>query len=97
MVTAEQAARIADTIARLEALLDDGLIVEDSRGRLVLNKAVSELRLQRAALTRTANLLRYEESDGRPVAESMTQRRARVAANARWSRSAEVRAGRGPF
>lgn len=91
LVTLEMAARSADLVADLEALLGaDGLVVTGSKGQPKLSGAVAELRLQRAALARLVGQLAIPE-DGEDEGMLPAQRKAQRAAQARWQRQARRR------
>ena len=78
------AARQADDIARLEeAIARDGVTVEGSAGQPRLNGAVSEVRQGRLALAKILGSVAWP-TDEKPM--TVTQRKARDAARARWAR-----------
>lgn len=80
----EAAARQADDIAALEqAISRDGVTVEGSAGQPRLNGAVSEVRQGRLALSKILGAIAWP-TDERPM--TVTQRKARDAARARWAR-----------
>ena len=94
LVTLELAARQADDVHALEtALQRDGLVTEGSKGQPKLSSIPGELRLQRAALARLVGLLAFPE-EGESEGLTPAQKRARRAADARWSRSAAAREAR---
>ena len=80
----EAAARQADDIAALEkAIARDGVTVEGSAGQPRLNGAVSEVRQGRLALAKILGAVAWP-TDEKPM--TVTQRKARDAARARWAR-----------
>ena len=80
----EAAARQADDIAALEeAISRDGVTVAGSAGQPRLNGAVSEVRQGRLALSKILGAIAWP-TDERPM--TVTQRKARDAARARWAR-----------
>ena len=86
------AAKLADTVADLESLVDAGtLITKGSAGQDIVNPAVIEARLGRAAIDKLLARLDL------PVAEdgfmTTSQLRAQHAARARWAMQRARRAG----
>lgn len=76
----------ADLTADLEAALKEtGLVVEGAAGQKRLNAAATELRQSRLALARLLSEIPIPDEDGEPPV-SPSSRRAREAANSRWSR-----------
>lgn len=76
---------MADDVAQLERVLKrDGLVVTGSKGQAKLSGVPSELRLQRAALTRLVRQLEVNESDTETATMSPASRKAQAAAQARW-------------
>lgn len=87
-----QAARIADTIADLEAVLAvDGVVVLGSKGQPRLHPAVAELRAHRLALSRLLGELAIPDADEKPV--TARSERATRAADARWDRQRRIANG----
>jgi phage terminase small subunit len=97
LVILEQACRQRDTIADLEAVVEDlGITVKGSTGQTRLNPAVTELRLARGAFTRLLGELELppeeEQVPGVPdPGRNARSRKAAAAANRRWSRFREER------
>jgi hypothetical protein len=88
-----ETARECDLIDKLaDAVESDGLMVEGSKGQPVLNPAVSELRQHRLAFVRMAEALNLSAENAPP--ETERTKRARHAANARWSRQRDLDAQR---
>ena len=88
-VVLEAACRQADDVARLEAVLRDGVIVEGSNGQPRLAQAVTEARQGRLALAKLLDAMRLPAEDEAP--RSGASARAQRAANARWGRVRERR------
>ena len=81
----EVAARQADDVAALEALIvDQGMTVTGSTGQSRLNPAIAEVRQGRLALGKLLGLLALPDEFDRPA--TAASRTAQKAANARWSR-----------
>jgi len=81
----ETAARQADDVAALEALIaEQGLTVVGSQGQPRLNAAVPECRQSRLALARMLGMLGMPDEEDRPM--SAASRSAQKASNARWNR-----------
>jgi hypothetical protein len=79
----EQACRVADTLALLEAGMKGAdLIVAGSMGQLREHPLLSEARQQRALLGRFLAQLKLPDEDGLTTASTQ----ARKAAQARWTR-----------
>jgi hypothetical protein len=79
------AARQADDVAALEALIaDEGLIVTGSQGQPRLSAAITEVRQGRLALGRLLGQLSLPDESDRPLTAASLQ--AKKAADARWSR-----------
>jgi hypothetical protein len=77
--------RVLDVIeALIESIASHGVMVEGSQGQPVLNSAVSELRQQQTNFARMLPLLNLGEADSARVL-SLTESRAKRAANARWA------------
>ena len=82
MVLLEQACRVADTLALLEAGMKDAdLIVTGSMGQQREHPLLSEARQQRALLGRFLAQLKLPDEDGLAT----TSVKARRAAQARWA------------
>ena len=82
----EQACRIADRIAELEAIVEKrGLTTRGSTGQTVIHPAVAEIRQHRLALQRILGSIGLDTGD---VAEKTgaASNRARHAAQTRWRR-----------
>ena len=83
-IVLEQACRQLDSVADLEALIDEsGLVSRGSRGQLRLSASVTELRQARLAVSRLLSELALPDVEDTTAAS----RRGRKAADARWSRS----------
>ncbi len=83
LVLLEQAARVADTLALLEAGMRGApLLVTGSMGQQREHPLLSEARQQRGQLARLLAQLKLPDGDGL----STTSTKARKAAQARWSR-----------
>ena len=81
----EVAARQADDVAALEAIIrDDGMVVAGSAGQPRLNGAVAEVRQGRLALGKLLGALALPDEADRPASAATLQ--ARKAAESRWSR-----------
>lgn len=89
----ELAARQADDVAALEALIEGGLLVKGAAGQDRLTPAVGEARMGRLAVAKLlAQLALPAEEADRPASE--TSKRAQHAATARWSQQRTVEARR---
>ncbi len=82
------AARQADDLARLEALIaKHGAMVTGSAGQPVLNPAIAEARQARIAIDRLLGKLELPDEQEEPRSEA--GKRARHAARARWDQRAQ--------
>lgn len=76
--------RVLDVIeALVDSIASHGVMVEGSQGQPVLNSAVSELRQQQTNFARLLPLLNLGDAENARVL-SLTESRARRAANVRW-------------
>lgn len=89
----DQAAKVADTIAELEAVLAASpLMIEGSKGQQVVHPALAELRLHRVLLASLLGRLNLPEADTgddqdrNPWDNLTASERARKAARAKWDR-----------
>lgn len=81
----ESACRTADTLAQLEAVMSgEPLMVEGSMGQMREHPLLSEVRQQRALLTRTLVLLKLPEMDAEVHNGFDRSKNARKAALSRW-------------
>jgi len=88
-----EACLVADHLAGLEAVLRrDGLTSTGSAGQLTAHPALVESRQQRLVLVRLLGSLEF--GDAEAGEESLGSRRARRAAQARWTRRDQVRSQR---
>ncbi len=84
--------RMLDTIDGLQgAVTDLGIMVTGSQGQPVVNGAVAELRQQQLALARLLTILNLDAVEGDVGLQREISAKAKRAAEARWSRSKEVR------
>lgn len=85
LVILETAARQADALAALEAVVaESGLMVAGSAGQPRLNPAVAECRQGRIALARMLGMLGMPDDEDKPM--TAASRSARHASEARWNR-----------
>lgn len=94
LVLLGEACRTLDLIAGLDAqVTTDGVMVAGSRGQTRTHPALTEARLQRAALARLLDQLGLPADTGdQAVPSSPSSRRASKAAQVRWDRVARARA-----
>jgi hypothetical protein len=86
LLTLELAARQADSVAALEAILArDGMTTTGSAGQPRLNPAVAEVRQGRLALERLLGALALP-IDADDAGLTLRQKQARKAAQSRWAR-----------
>ena len=91
VIVLEQACRVADTVAILEALIErEGTSSTGSRNQARLNPALSELRQSRLTLLRLLSAI--DVPDGAEVPRTAASRRAQRAADVRWGRPHAVTA-----
>ena len=84
--------RTLDVIDSLAAVVATaGVMVAGSQGQLVLNPAIAELRQTQASFARLVTSLNLDSAEVGGGILTATTVRAKTAANARWSKSKEVR------
>lgn len=84
--------RTLDVIDSLAAeVATAGVMVAGSQGQLVLNPAIAELRQTQASFARLVTSLNLDSAEVGGGILTATTVRAKIAANARWSKSKEVR------
>ncbi len=95
LILLECAARQADDVASLEALLaEQGLVVEGSQGQPRLSAVVTELRQSRLAFSRLLAEVGLPNDD-QEAGASPASRRAQKAADSRWGQHRSVAERRG--
>lgn len=86
-----RACRCADELAKLEAEIDRaGVVVEGSHGQARTNPAIAEARQLRLVLLRCLSAIELDDPTEAARSSTPAEARARKAANARWSRVAEL-------